>query len=65
MRNIPVRQLITILTMIVLLVAVLIMQRRCGAAMGNLFQAIGPVSVDASVDASTTTDLTSDDTARK
>jgi preprotein translocase subunit SecG len=65
MRNIPVRQLITILTMVALLVAVLVMQRRCGAAMGNLFQAIGPASVDAGVDAGTRTDLTSDDTARK
>jgi hypothetical protein len=61
MRNIPVRQIITIITMIALLVAVLVMQRRCGAAMGNLFQAIGPVNVDAGA----TRDLTSDDTARK
>ena len=65
MRNIPIRQLITIMTMIALLIAVLVMQRRCGTAMGNLFQAIGPVASDGGVDARTTTDLTSHDTARK
>ncbi len=65
MRNIPIRQVITIMTMVALLVAVLVMQRRCGTAMGNLFQAIGPLTTDGGVDARTTTDLTSHDTPRK
>jgi hypothetical protein len=60
MRNLPARQIVTIVMTIAALVGILILKRQCGTAVGNLFQAI-----DTRVDAGSDGSLTSPDTARK
>ena len=47
---IPVRQLVTILTMVAALVAVVILKSRCGTAVGTLFKAIDTQSADGGLD---------------
>jgi hypothetical protein len=47
---IPARQIITILTMVAALVAVIVLKSRCGGAMGNLFKAIDSQTADGGLD---------------
>jgi hypothetical protein len=41
-KNLPVRQLVTIATLIVTLVALIVLKRRCGVAMEGMFKALDP-----------------------
>lgn len=43
MRDFPTRQLVSIVVTLGLLIAVIVMQRNCGQAVNNLFQAVAPV----------------------
>jgi hypothetical protein len=47
---IPARQILTIVTMLVALVAVIILKSRCGGAVGTLFKAIDQQSADGGLD---------------
>ncbi len=60
MRNLPTRQLITIVMTVAALVGILVLKRQCGAAVGNMFQVI-----DTRFDGGSDGGLTSPDTARK
>ena len=47
---IPPRQILTILTMIAALVAVIVLKSRCGGAVGTLFKAIDRPTADGGLD---------------
>jgi hypothetical protein len=60
MRNLPARQLVTIVMTIAALVGILVLKRHCGTAVGNMFQVL-----DQRVDGGSDGGLTSPDTPRK